>query len=76
MWVVEAAHSFFNCFRKLSTKFRSYTLPISRDVLERAEKALAERQAAEHTQPRKPPLRDQLTAAKEALAEKPAAQQR
>ena len=52
----------------------SYTLPISKDVLERAEKTLAERgraQAAERTQPCKPSLRDQLAAAKAALTEKP-----
>ena len=51
-----------------------YSLAISQDVLDRAEKALAQRgkaQAAEHTQPRKPSLREQLAAAKEALAEKP-----
>jgi len=54
-----------------------YSLHINNDVLERAEKALAERGATvEHTQPRKPSLREQLAAAKEALAERPAAQQR
>jgi len=53
-----------------------YSLHISNDVLERAEKALAERGASvEHAQSRKPSLREQLAAAKEALAEKPAAQQ-
>ena len=51
-----------------------YTLPISKDVLERAEKTLSERRAAEHTQPRKPSLREQLAAAKAALAEKPSTQ--
>lgn len=52
-----------------------YTLPISHGVLERAEKALAERgkeQAAEHTQPCRPSLRRQLTAARAAAAERPA----
>jgi len=53
-----------------------YSLHISDEVLERAEKSLAERQAAEHTQLCKPSLREQLAAAKEALAEKPVAQQR
>lgn len=51
-----------------------YTLPITKDVLERAEKTLAERQAAEQP-PRKPSLREQLAAAKAALAEKPGIQQ-
>lgn len=61
-------------FNNVGFPFDSYSLPISKDVLERAEKTLAERgkaQAAEHTQPRKPSLREQLAAAKEALAEKP-----
>ena len=52
----------------------SYSLPIGKDVLERAEKTLGElrkAQAVEHPQPRKPSLREQLAAAKEALAEKP-----
>jgi len=54
-----------------------YSLHISNEVMERAERALAERGATvEHAQPRKPSLRDQLAAAKEALAERPAAQQR
>ena len=53
-----------------------YSLPISKDVLERAEKTLAERQAVEHPQPRKPSLREQLAVARAALAERPAAQQR
>lgn len=54
-----------------------YSMPIGKDVLERAEKALAERSGSfEQTQPRKPSLREQLAAAKAALAEKPAAQQR
>ncbi len=51
-----------------------YSLPISKDALERAEKTLAERskaQTAEHKPPQKPSLREQLAAAKEALAEKP-----
>jgi len=51
-----------------------YSLPISEDALKRAEKTLAERQAAE--QFRKPSLREQLAAAKGALAERPAAQRR
>ena len=55
----------------------SYSLPIGKDVLERAEKTLAERgkaRVAEQLQPRKPSLREQLAAAKEALAEKPSTQ--
>ena len=55
----------------------SYSLPIGKDVLERAEKTLGElrkAQAVEHPQPRKPSLREQLAAAKEALAEKPSTQ--
>lgn len=51
-----------------------YSLPISKDFLERAENTLAERskaQAAGYTQPRKPSPREQLAAAKAALAEKP-----
>ena len=51
-----------------------YSLPISQDVLERAEKTLVElgkAQTAEHSQPRKPSLREQLTAAKKVLAERP-----
>lgn len=54
-----------------------YSLPISKDVLERAEKTLAElrkAQAAEHLQPQKPSLREQLAEAKAALAEKPSPQ--
>lgn len=51
-----------------------YSLPINKDVLERAEKTLAERQAAERPQPRKPSLREQLAAARAALAEKPSTQ--
>ncbi len=61
-------------FNNVGFPFDSYSLPISKDVLERAEKALAERdkaRAAEHTQPRKPSLREQLAAAKAVLAEKP-----
>ena len=53
-----------------------YTLPITKEVLERAEKTLAERQAAERPQTRKPSLREQLAAAKAALTERPAAQRR
>ena len=51
-----------------------YSLPISQDVLERAEKTLVElgkAQTAEHSQPCKPSLREQLTAAKKVLAERP-----
>lgn len=57
-----------------STTSTLYSLSISQDALERAEKALAEHgkaQAAEHSQPRKPSLREQLAAAKAVLAEKP-----
>ena len=55
-----------------SSTVGSYSLPISKDVLERAEKTLAERsraQAVEQTQPHRPSLRDQLSAAKAVLAE-------
>ena len=51
-----------------------YSLPISQDVLERAEKTLVElgkAQTAEHSQPRKPSLHEQLAAAKKVLAERP-----
>ena len=52
----------------------SYSLPIGKDVLERAEKALAERskaQVAEHIQPRKPSIRNQLAAVKPEQRENP-----
>jgi len=64
-------------FNNVGFSIDSYGLPISKDVLKRAEKALAERGAyVEHTRPRKPSLREQLAAARMALAERPAAQQR
>ena len=65
-------------FNNVGFPFDSYSLPISKDALERAEKTLVEltkTQAAEHTPPQKPSLRKQLTAAKAALAEKPNTQQ-
>lgn len=58
-------------FNHVGFSIGSYALPISKDVLDRAEKALAERQAAEQPPPRKPSLRDQLTAAKAALSGNP-----
>ena len=51
-----------------------YSLPISDDVLRRAEKTLEERnkaQEAEHPQPRKPSIRNQLAAVKPEQREKP-----
>ena len=60
-----------------STASTLYSLPISKDVLERAEKTLSERgkaQTAEHPQPSKPSLREQLSAAKAAQAERPTVQ--
>lgn len=65
-------------FNNVGFPVDSYSLPISKDVLERAEKTLAElrkAQVTEHTQPRKPSLREQLAAAKAVLAEKPNTQQ-
>ena len=65
-------------FNNVGFPFNSYSLPLSKDALERAEKTLAEltkTQAAEHTPPQKPSLREQLAAAKAALAEKPNTQQ-
>lgn len=53
-----------------------YSLPISQDALARAEKTLAERQAAERPQPYKPSLREQLAAAKATLAATVTVQQR
>ncbi len=61
-------------FNNVGFPFDSYSLPISREALARAEKTLAERQAAEHPQPHKPSLREQLAAAKATLAERPTAQ--
>lgn len=65
-------------FNNVGFPFDSYSLPLSKDALERAEKTLAEltkTQATEHTPPQKPSLREQLAAAKAALAEKPNTQQ-
>ena len=53
-----------------SAIYDSYSLPVSKDVLERAEKALAELREAQTTE-HKSSLREQLAAAKGAQAEKP-----
>ena len=63
-------------FNNVGFSIGSYALPISKDVLKRAEKTLAERQATEHPQSRKPSLREQIAAARAALAERPVTQQR